>query len=148
MLRKDDISLAYLKARVVYIIVFFTVIILGIISRSFTDVLPLFVSRHFGDALWASMVYFGCRILFLKQRLMASFCLSLIFCFIIEFSQLYQADWINGIRSTILGALILGKGFLGVDLIRYVVGIVCSFVLDWYWINHVKKKEDETDELP
>ncbi|MEC0094245.1 ribosomal maturation YjgA family protein [Paenibacillus macquariensis] len=129
-----------LRNRVVYIIVFFMVIILGISSRSFTDVLPVFVSRHFGDALWASMVYFGCRILFLKQRLLVSVCLSIVFSYSIEFSQLYQADWINAIRSTLLGALILGKGFLGIDLIRYTVGIVISFVVDWLWVNHMKKK--------
>ncbi|OAB40068.1 hypothetical protein PMSD_02795 [Paenibacillus macquariensis subsp. defensor] len=137
-----------MRNRVVYIIVFLMVIILGISSRSFADVLPLFVSSHFGDALWASMVYFGCRILFLKQRLLVSVCLSIIFSYSIEFSQLYQADWINGIRSTLLGALILGKGFLGIDLIRYTVGIVISFVLDWSWVNHMKKKEDEMNELP
>ena len=108
---------------------------LGICSRAFSDVLPLFVSRHLGDALWASMVYFGCRILFLQQRLLVSVYISLIFSFTIEFSQLYQADWINGIRSTLLGALILGKGFLVIDLIRYVVGIACSCIMDYYWFS-------------
>lgn len=47
-----------------------------------------------------------------------------------EFSQLYQGDWINTIRDTSLGALILGKGFLGVDLIRYSIGIVIAYVID------------------
>ncbi|WP_438350030.1 DUF2809 domain-containing protein [Paenibacillus sp. FA6] len=108
---------------------------LGICSRAFSDVLPLFVSRHFGDALWASMIYFGCRILFVQQKLLISVYLSLIFSFTIEFSQLYQADWIIGIRSTLLGALILGKGFLVIDLIRYVVGITCSCIMDYYLFN-------------
>ncbi|OAB47055.1 hypothetical protein PBAT_08335 [Paenibacillus antarcticus] len=137
----------WFRGRVVYIIIFLMVIILGMSSRSFTDVLPLFISRHFGDALWASMVYFGCRILFLRQRLLMSVYLSMIFSFTIEFSQLYQAGWINDIRSTLLGALILGKGFLGIDLIRYTVGIVISFVADWSWVNQMKKKEDGMDEL-
>lgn len=129
--------MSYLKKRIVYIAIFFIVIILGISSRTFSDVLPLFVSRHFGDALWASMVYFGCRILFLKQRLFMSVVLSLVFSYSIEFSQLYQADWINSLRSTLLGALILGKGFLSIDLIRYVIGIVCSWVIDRYAISRV-----------
>ena len=123
------------KNRVVYIFLFFIVMTLGICSRAFSDVLPSFVSRHLGDALWASMVYFGCRILFLQQRLLVSVYISLIFSFTIEFSQLYQADWINGIRSTLLGALILGKGFLVIDLIRYVVGIACSCIMDYYWFS-------------
>lgn len=129
--------MTYLKNRIVYIVLFFIVIILGISSRTFSDVLPLFVSRHFGDALWASMVYFGCRILFLKQRLFMSVVLSLVFSYSIEFSQLYQADWINNLRSTLLGALILGKGFLSIDLIRYVIGIICSWVIDRYAISRV-----------
>ncbi len=55
---------------------------------------------------------------------------SVLFCFAIEFSQMYQAPWINHIRATTLGGLVLGKGFLTVDLIRYTVGIVVSWVLD------------------
>ncbi len=56
--------------------------------------------------------------------------LSFVFSFGIEWSQLYQQDWINEIRVTSLGALILGKGFLAVDLIRYTAGIIIATVLD------------------
>ncbi|WP_349655092.1 DUF2809 domain-containing protein [Neobacillus sp. YX16] len=52
------------------------------------------------------------------------------FSFSIEFSQLYQEEWINQIRGTLLGALILGKGFLTVDLIRYTTGIAIASSLD------------------
>ncbi len=92
-----------LKTRLIYIIVCLIVIVLGISSRAFSDQLPLFVTSHFGDALWASMVYFMFRFLLVKQRLWISLILSLIFSFGIEFSQLYQAEWINGIRATLLG---------------------------------------------
>jgi hypothetical protein len=36
----------------------------------------------------------------------------------------------NQIRGTLLGALILGKGFLLVDLFRYGAGIILASVLD------------------
>lgn len=36
----------------------------------------------------------------------------------------------NQIRGTTLGALILGKGFLVEDLIRYTVGIIIATVFD------------------
>jgi hypothetical protein len=52
---------------------------------------------------------------------------------------LYQEDWINQIRGTILGALILGKGFLTVDLIRYITGIVIASSLDWMTITKKQK---------
>jgi hypothetical protein len=119
-----------LKSRIIYIFVMLTVIIVGISSRVFTERLPTFISIHFGDMLWASMVYFGFRVLLINRSLFVTACISLIFSFLIEFSQLYQADWINVVRSTLLGSLVLGRGFLIVDLTRYFVGISISFFID------------------
>ena len=80
------------------------------------------------------MVYCMFRVLFIKQKLWISLMVSLIFSFCIEFSQLYQAEWINGIRATLIGGLILGKGFLWIDLVRYTVGSMLSYGVD-QWFN-------------
>ena len=40
----------------------------------------------------------------------------------VELSQLYHAPWIDSIRQTTLGGLILGFGFLWSDLACYAVG--------------------------
>jgi glycopeptide antibiotics resistance protein len=128
-----------LKSKVVYIAVVITVIMLGLGSRVFAEALPSFVANHFGDMLWASIVYFGFRVLLSNRSLLLSAYLSLIFSFSVEFSQLYQAGWINEIRSTTLGALVLGRGFLFVDLIRYTVGIALSFVADRYCFKRNKR---------
>ncbi len=104
--------------------------IMGLGSRAFGEHLPPFAASHLGDALWASMIYFACRVLFTRQPLGLSLLLSLCFSFGIEFSQLYQGEWINGLRTTRVGALILGKGFLWIDLLRYTVGIAFSYALD------------------
>ncbi|MFF2016126.1 MULTISPECIES: DUF2809 domain-containing protein [Paenibacillus] len=118
------------RTKLIYLAAVLLVIGLGLGSRAFADVLPLFISRHFGDALWGSMVYFGFRLLLTRRQLLLSFWLSLLFSYGIEFSQLYQADWINSIRATVLGGLVLGKGFLWIDLLRYTIGITVVFVLD------------------
>ncbi|WP_339290473.1 DUF2809 domain-containing protein [Paenibacillus sp. FSL E2-0201] len=122
-----------LKERLFYGCICLIVIALGLSSRVFSEHLPLFVSRHFGDALWGSMVYFMFRVLLVNRKLWIAFMWSLMFSFGIEFSQLYQAEWINSIRATVLGGLILGKGFLWVDLVRYGVGIILSYGLDQYF---------------
>jgi glycopeptide antibiotics resistance protein len=116
--------------RIIYFIFIFFFISLGFASRKYGSLLPLFLADHSGDALWAMIVYFGFRFILLRNRLSASIILSILFSFSIEFSQLYQADWINHIRSTTFGALILGKGFLPADLIRYTVGILIAAALD------------------
>ncbi|MEK3963944.1 ribosomal maturation YjgA family protein [Paenibacillus sp. FSL H7-0323] len=128
-----------LKERLFYSCICLVVIVLGLSTRVFTDQLPLFVSRHFGDALWGSMVYFMFRVLLVNQKLRLAFVWSLVFNFGIEFSQLYQAEWINSIRSTVLGGLILGKGFLWIDLVRYLVGIALCYGLDQYFHQKVHR---------
>jgi glycopeptide antibiotics resistance protein len=105
-------------------------ILLGLASRKYSYQLLLIVAQNAGDVLWAMMVYFGFRFLLVRKSLIMAIGLSFLFSFGIEFSQLYQADWINQLRATLLGALILGKGFLTVDLIRYTVGIMLATFLD------------------
>src|SRR5207237_49913 len=41
----------------------------------------------------------------------------------IEVSQLYHAPWIDAIRRTLPGALVLGYGFLWSDLVCYAAGV-------------------------
>ena len=49
--------------------------------------------------------------------------ISLALAFLVEISQLYHAPWIDSIRQTTLGGLVLGFGFLWTDLVCYSVGI-------------------------
>lgn len=130
----------YRRKRLLYCCICVIVILLGLSSRAFANDLPLFVSRHFGDALWGSMVYFMFRVLLVHRKLSLALIWSLVFSFGIECSQLYQGEWINTLRATVLGGLILGKGFLWVDLIRYTTGIAISYVLDRYLSNARSQK--------
>ncbi|OKP90568.1 hypothetical protein A3844_05810 [Paenibacillus helianthi] len=118
------------RAKIVYGYAVLICIILGLSSRVCGDWLPPFAAKHLGDALWASMIYFICRVLFTRRQRWLSLVLSLCFSFGIEFSQLYQSEWINVVRDSVLGGLILGKGFLWIDLLRYTAGIMSVYALD------------------
>ncbi len=119
----------YYKQRLGYGLAVLMTIVLGLASRHYAEILPLWVAAHAGDMLWAMMVYFGCRILFYSRYGIAVLA-TLLFCYGIEFSQLYQAEWIRQLRDTTMGGLVLGHGFLIVDLIRYTVGIGLATSLD------------------
>ncbi|MFS0673921.1 DUF2809 domain-containing protein [Ornithinibacillus sp. 179-J 7C1 HS] len=116
--------------RLPYLLALIVTILLGLVSRIYGEILPAFLSENAGDTFWAMMVYFGFRFLLVRHSLRVSILLSFVFSFGIEFSQIYQADWINQIRSTTIGALVLGKGFLVVDLVRYSVGIILAMLIN------------------
>jgi hypothetical protein len=106
------------KPRLEYCFFIFIVIIAGLLSRKI-----LWVPQWVGDLLWALMVYLMVRVLLINDSIKQVAIISLAFCFVIEISQLYQADWINQIRQTLPGRLILGQGFLWSDLLAYTGGI-------------------------
>lgn len=116
--------------RWIYLIVTLLIILLGLASRRYGEYLPAIVAEYAGDTLWAAMVYFGIRFLFPRTKIYISVIGALAFSYGIEVSQLYQAEWINNIRNTTPGALILGHGFLWSDLVCYTVGVFVAALTD------------------
>ena len=107
-----------------------TTILLGLASRRFARSLPNFVRLYAGDALWAATVYFVAATLWPRARISSLAVGTLAFAFAIEASQLYHAPWIDGVRSTRLGALVLGQGFLWSDLVCYTAGVIGAALVD------------------
>ncbi|WP_042146643.1 DUF2809 domain-containing protein [Paucisalibacillus sp. EB02] len=120
----------YRYLKIVYGIAIIITILFGLASRKYGYHLPEFIANHSGDALWAMMVYFGFRLFLVRGNMIKVVILSFLFSYGIEFSQLYQEEWINQIRSHSLGALILGRGFLFIDLVRYSIGILIAVIID------------------
>jgi hypothetical protein len=116
--------------RLTYFVLIIFTILFGILSRNI-DGIPTF----FGDALYAVMAYFGMRMFFTHLNLKKTTILALVFCFCIEFLQLYQAEWILAIRRTTLGHYVLGQGFLWSDLGYYTLGVIIAYVIDFYWVK-------------
>jgi len=85
-----------------------------------------------GDILWALMIYFIMRFLFVNRPVKFIVIVSLLFCYAIEFSQLYKAPWINELRHTLFGRLVLGEGFLWSDLLCYTVGVALGILTAGY----------------
>jgi len=112
------------NSRLTYLSLTIITIALGLLSRHIAGI-PLFI----GDILWGLMVYFIVRFLFIKRTIWVTIA-SLLFCYAIEFSQLYQAPWINNIRHTVIGGLILGEVFLWGDMLSYTVGVAIGIFIE------------------
>ncbi|EJS76373.1 ribosomal maturation YjgA family protein [Bacillus cereus] len=121
------------RNRLLYAMFTIVVIILGLSSRKFAFTLPDLLNNYLGDALWALMIFTGFGFLFPKIETKKLAIISLIFCYGIEISQLYHESWIDSIRTTTLGGLVLGYGFLWSDLVAYTIGVgvgmLCESIL-------------------
>ena len=102
----------------------------GLVWRSHLLPLSPFMSKYGGDALWALLVFFGFGFVFTRITALRLSAISLCFAWAIEFSQLYQAPWINSIRAMRLGHLILGSTFNWPDLPAYAFGIALGALLE------------------
>lgn len=119
----------------IYISIILATVIMGLSSRHFAMYLPKWVNLYFGDFLWAFMIFFIFAIIFRNKNTQVIVVLSLVYCYLIEISQIYHSPWIDNIRQTTVGHLILGRGFLWSDLISYTIGILAAGIIDRYFQN-------------
>jgi hypothetical protein len=105
-------------------------IAIGLASRHFASALPWWLAKNAGDALYATMVYFGLAMLAPRAKPIWIALAAIAFCFAIETLQLYQAPWIEQIRATKLGGLVLGHGFHAFDLACYVIGVGLAVAIE------------------
>jgi hypothetical protein len=99
------------------------VCLLGIASRRSSRMLPVFIAAYAGDTLWALAAFLGIGLVLPRASTRSIAILAMSFSVAVEISQLYHAPWIDSIRQTTLGGLILGFGFLWSDLACYAVGV-------------------------
>lgn len=128
------------RNRWIYAAVTILIMVLGLGSRAFSNVLPNTINTYLGDSLWAAMIFTGCGFLFQKMKTMLTGIISLSFCFIIEISQLYHAEWIDRIRDTSLGGLVLGYGFLWSDIEAYTIGIAFCAAIELLALGIKKRR--------
>ena len=122
------------RSRLLYFVVDSLVIGPGLASRRYAAALPIFVARYAGDTLWAVMVFVGIGILAPRWSSIRTAVVALALSYSIEGSQLYHAPWIDTLRHTRVGGLVLGYGFLWTDIACYSVGVALAVVIEiWVW---------------
>ena len=101
----------------------------GLLSRT-TLPMPSWFHRYGGDTLWAMFVFLLLTMLSRRVKTHWLALTALIFSYLIEVSQLYHSPWLETIRATTVGGLILGFGFLWSDLVCYTVGVLLGVSMD------------------
>lgn len=116
-----------MHARISYALLIVVTLIVGLFSRKVASV-PAFT----GDILYAIMIYWCMSFVFFRKSYRLVFCLSVIFCFVIEAAQVLQYPWLKALRDDSFGRLVLGQGFLWSDLIAYTIGAILAMCFERY----------------
>lgn len=114
----------------IYFVLVIFVMGLGLSTRHFLEHLPNWINLYLGDALWALMVFFLFGLMFRGINTRWIIAMAFLFSFSVEISQLYHSPWIDTLRHTKLGGLVLGYGFLWSDLVSYGVGISIGILVE------------------
>ena len=105
-------------------------VLLGLASRRPALHLPFFLAAYAGDTLWATAVFLGIGLLLPRASTWRVAFLAFLFSVLVELGQLYHAPWIDSIRHTTLGGLVLGFDFVWSDLACYAVGVVLGLLIE------------------
>lgn len=121
------------KDKILPRIIFAAVIILLCVTalrvRKQNGISPNFFNTYFPDTAWTMAVYCGFGFLF-NKGVKLNFPVALIFSYAIEISQLFSPPFLVAARSTVLGGLIFGYGFLWSDIVCYTVGALICFAAE------------------
>ena len=101
---------------------------LGLASRRWP--LPGVFAEYTGDALYAVAAYWAIALLRPAWPAAALAAAAWGASAAVEASQLFHPPWLDAIRATRPGALLLGHGFKVEDLAAYAVGAGLAFALD------------------
>ena len=126
------------RNRLLYALAAVLVVGTGLLWRSGLLPLPSFLVKYGGDSLWALVVFLCFGFAFNRGATVRLVIASICFTWSVEFLQLYHAQWIDMIRATLPGRLVLGASFNAPDLIAYVVGIGLGAVADCVYLRERK----------
>jgi hypothetical protein len=92
--------------------------------------LPGPVVKYGGSLLWGAMVYFlvAIRASGRSRTALALTALAIAVC--VELVRLVHTPWLDALRLTTAGALLLGRIFSVWNMVAYAAGILCALGLD------------------
>ena len=105
-------------------------IVVGLVVHWYGTVLPPATRDILGDALWAMMIAWLIGALVPQKPIVARATVALVICWIVEFSQAYHQEFLDSVRNTAVGQLVLGSGFDVRDLGAYALGVAAALGLE------------------
>lgn len=119
-----------MRNRLHYLVAVVIVVVIGLPTRMDISPLPQPLLKYGGGFLWAAMIYLILAAVFIRANIRWLWLAALIIACGIEFSQLYETEWLTTFRATLLGRMTIGRGFLWGDVISYIAGVSAAALLE------------------
>jgi len=97
---------------------------------------PPFIVKYGGSTLWGLMVYVLVTIAKPGKPFSAGI-IAFIIAVLVEFSRLVHIDWLDEFRTTLAGAILLGRYFSYYDILAYGIAIVVGVLADRRFFNRI-----------
>lgn len=112
---------------------------MGLVSRKYLWLSPSVLGKYPGDVFWAQMMYWAVAFIYPSASIAKVATYALVVSYADELSQLYQGPWINQIRATPIGHLVLGSTFSWIDMFSYTVGVGLCAIIEVMLLKAVSK---------
>ena len=126
------------RSRWLYAVFMILVAAAGLAWRSAANPVSPFFHKYGGDTLWALLVFLGFGFLFARASTLSVALMAFGFSCVVELTQLCHAPWIDSVRETRLGHLVLGATFNWPDLIAYGVGVALGSLSEIIFCRRAK----------
>jgi len=117
------------KRRLVYFVLYLLIIPIGLATRKQPQWFYSLIAIYGGDVFWSTMFFFLFRCFSPRVPLWKIALYTISFSVAIEVSQLYHAPWIDRLRATFLGSMLLGTTFVWSDIACYSAGTLLGWLI-------------------
>ena len=117
------------RRRVRYLVLAIATIAVGLMVHLGGSFLPPAFRDVLGDVLWAMMIVWWMGVAAPRLRLRTRGLAALAVCVAVETSQGYHTPFLDTLRRTLPGHLVLGSGYDPRDFLAYAAGVVLAVVL-------------------
>jgi hypothetical protein len=128
-----------LTRRAVYLLLAAATVISGLLVRFAPLGLPWFVVKYGGSTLWAVMVYWVLVLVWPRSRPLVLASIADGIALLVELQRLYHAAWLDAIRVSLPGILLLGRIFSVRDIVAYWLAIGAVALFDGLVIRRVAR---------
>lgn len=118
------------RLRAAYAAAALATIAVGLLVQLGSTRLPPAVCDVIGDALWALMLVWWVSALLPRLGLRTRAAIAFGTCCAVELSQLCHAPWLDALRGTTPGHLVLGSGFDPRDFAAYALGVLAAVAIE------------------